>query len=88
MSFTKRQANVAGWIAVACLLFMWLEMLIPNAMKVLLPLFDRIGPFYWLLPLAMILLPVMAAKRASKWWLSVTAAGVVTLGAFLRIVLD
>jgi hypothetical protein len=88
MNFSKRQTDVAGWIAVACLVFMWLEMLIPNAMKVLLPVFDRIGPFYWLLPLAMILLPIIAAKRGSKWWLSVTAAGVVTLGAFLRIVLD
>ena len=87
MSFSKRHANVVGWVAVACLVFMWLEMLIPNAMKVLLPVFDRIGPFYWLLPLAIILLPIMAAKRGSKWWLSVSA-GVVTLGAFLRIVLD
>jgi hypothetical protein len=88
MSLSKRQANVAGGIAVACLVFMWVEMLIPSAMKVLLPVFDRIGPFYWLLPLAMILLPIMAAKRGSKWWLSVTAAGVVTFGVFLRIVLD
>jgi hypothetical protein len=55
---------------------------------VLLPVFDEIGPFYWLVPLAMILLPVVAAKRASKWWLAVTAAGVITFFAFLRVVLD
>ena len=30
---SKRQANVAGWIAVACLVFMWLEMLFPNTME-------------------------------------------------------
>ena len=85
---SKRQADVAGWIAVACLVFMWLEMLLPHAMEVLYPVFGRIGPFYWLLPLAMILLPIVAATRGSKRWLSVTAAGVFTLGAFLRIVLD
>ena len=85
---SKRQANVAGWIAVACLVFMWLEMLLPHAMASLFPVFGRIGPFYWLLPLAMILLPIVAATRGSKWWLSVTAAGVFTLGAFLRVVLD
>jgi hypothetical protein len=85
---SKRQANVAGWIALACLVFMWLEMLVPNTMKLLFPVFERIGPFYWLLPSAMILLPMIAAKRGSKWWLSVTVAGVVTLGGFLLIVLD
>jgi hypothetical protein len=67
---------------------MWLEILVPNTMKVLSPVFERIGPFYWLLPLAMILLPIIAATRGSKWWLTVTAAGIFTLGAFLRIVLD
>jgi hypothetical protein len=77
-----------GWIGLACLVFMWLEMLAPKSMKVLLPVFDEIGPFYWLVPLAMILLPVVAAKRASKWWLAVTAAGVITFFAFLRVVLD
>jgi hypothetical protein len=85
---SKRQANVAGWLAVVCLVFMWLEMLVPNTMDLLFPVFGRIGPFYWLLPLAMILLPLIAAVRGSKWWLSVTVAGVVTLGAFLSIVLD
>jgi hypothetical protein len=85
---SKRQANVAGWLAVACLVFMWLEMLVPNTMDRRFPVFGRIGPFYWLLPLAMILLPLIAAIRGSKWWLSVTVAGVVTLGAFLSILLD
>jgi len=27
---TKRQANFAGWIAIGCLVFMWLEMLAPE----------------------------------------------------------
>ena len=57
-------------------------------MEALFSVFGRIGPFYWLLPLAMIPLPIVAATRGSKRWLSVTAAGVFTLGAFLRIVLD
>ena len=85
MDFFKHYTDVAGWIAVAGLVVMWLEMLIP---KELFPVFARIGPFYWLLPLTIILFPIIAAIRGSKWWLSVTVAGVVTLGAFLRIVLD
>jgi len=67
---------------------MWVEMLIPKSMKVLFPVLDKIGPFSWLVPLAMILLPIVAAKRGSKWWLAVTAAGAVTFVVFLRIVLD
>jgi hypothetical protein len=48
--------------------FMWLLMLAPKSMKGLLPVFDRIGPFFWLVPLATIVLPVIAPKRGSKWW--------------------
>ena len=88
MRLLKGHTDVAGWIAVACLVVMWLEMLLPKQMHALLPVFEKIDPFYWFVPLAMILLPVIAAIRGSKWWLSVTVAGVVTLGAFLRIVLD
>ena len=36
--------------------FMWLLMLAPKSMKGLLPVFDRIGPFFWLVPLATIVL--------------------------------
>jgi hypothetical protein len=46
------RTNMPGWIGLACLIFMWLEMLAPKSMKVLLPVFDKIGPFYWLVPLA------------------------------------
>jgi hypothetical protein len=34
--------------------FMWLLMLAPKSMKGLLPVFDRIGPFFCLVPLATI----------------------------------
>ncbi len=88
MKLLRNRSNALGWIAIACIAFMWLLMLAPKSMKVLLPLFDKIGPFFWLVPLAMIVLPVIAARRGSKWWLAVTAAGVITLGAALRIALD
>ncbi len=64
--------------------FMWLLMLAPKSMKGLLPVFDRIGPFFWLVPLATIVLPVIAAKRGSKWWWAVTAVAIISLFAFLR----
>ena len=67
---------------------MWSAILIPTSMKVLLPVFDKIGPFSWLVPLAMILLAMVAAKRGSKWWLAVTAAAIITFVVFLRMVLD
>lgn len=68
--------------------FMWLLMLAPKSMKSLLPIFDKIGPFFWLVPLATIVLPVIAAKRGSKWWWAVEAAAIITLFALLRAVLD
>ena len=84
-----RRINIPGWIAVACLLFVWSVILLPKSMmKPLLPVFGKIGPFFWLIPLAMILLPMAAAKRGSKWWLAVTAAAIITFGVFLRMVLD
>jgi hypothetical protein len=82
----QNRSNVLGWIAIACMAFMWFLMLAPKFVGALLPAFE--GPFFWLVPLAMIVLPVIAAARGSKWWLTVTAAGVITLSAFLRIVLD
>ncbi len=88
MKLFRNRNNALGWIAIACIAFMWLLMLAPKSMKVLLPVFDKIGPFFWLVPLAMIVLPVIAARRGSKWWLAVTAAGVITLGAAVRIALD
>jgi hypothetical protein len=85
MNLFERQANIGGWIGVTCIVFMWQLMLFPNSVTVIMPVFENIGPFSWLLPLAMILLPIMAAKRGSKWWWLVTTAGVLTLGAALRI---
>lgn len=82
---THRRASIVGLIGMAFLLFMWAEMLFPKSMAVLLPVLDKIGPFYWLVPLATILLPTVAARRGSKWWLAVTTAAIVTLVVFLRI---
>jgi hypothetical protein len=88
MKTWQRRINVPGWIGIACLVFLWTEVLAPKSMKALLPVFDKIGPFSWLLPLAMILLPIIAAKRGSKWSWAVTAAAIISFVVFLRIVLD
>jgi hypothetical protein len=88
MNMSRLRINIPGWIAVACLLFMWEMILLPKSMKPLLPVFDEIGPlgpFFWLVPLAMILLPIVAAKRGSKCWWAVTVAVVITLFVVLRV---
>jgi hypothetical protein len=87
MNSFQHRINIPGWIGVACLLFVWSAILLPKSVKPLLPVFDKIGPFSWLLPLAMIALPIVAARRGSKWWWAVTAAAIITLFAFLRVVL-
>ncbi len=88
MNAASRRINVPGWIDVACLVFMWLEMLVPKSMTVLSPILDRLGPLYWLVPLAMIVLPAVAAKRGSKWWLAVTAASAITAIDFFIHVME
>jgi hypothetical protein len=71
---------------------MWLEMLVPKFMaahfSVLERVLVRIGPYFWFVPLAMILLPTVAAIRGSRWWLAVTAFSIATFVVFLRIVFD
>jgi len=89
MSLSQQRINIPGWIGVAFLLFVWSVILLPKSMmKPLLPVFDKIGPFSWLIPLAMILLPTVAAKRGSKWWWAVTATALITFVIFLRMALD
>ena len=85
MSMSHRRINIPGWIAVACLLFMWAMILLPRSIKPLLLVLGQMGPFFWLIPLAMILLPMAAAKRGSKWWWAVTVAAVITLFALMRV---
>jgi hypothetical protein len=85
MSATQHRINIPGWISVACLLFVWTAILLPKSLKPLLPVFDKIGPFSWLVPLGMILLPIVAVKRGSKWWWAVTVAAVITLVVLLRV---
>ena len=87
MRLLRRRSDVLGWIGIACIAFIWLLMLAPNSMRSLIPAFNVLGAFSWLVPLAMIAMPVIAASRGSKWWLAVTAAAIITLGAFLRIAL-
>jgi len=92
MSIQLRRSSVLGLIGLACVVVMWMQMLAPKFMaahfSVLDSFFERIGPYYWFLPLAMILLPTVAAIRGSRWWLAVTALSIATFVVFLRIVLD
>lgn len=88
MKLLQNRSNALGLISIGCMAFMWLLILAPRSMTALLPVFDKLGPFSWLVSFAIIILPVIAARRGSKWWLAVTAAGVLTLGAVLRIALD
>jgi|HubBroStandDraft_4_1064222.scaffolds.fasta_scaffold584295_2 hypothetical protein len=83
MRLSLRQTNILGWIGVTCIAFTWLLLLVPKLIKALEPVLDAIGPLQWLIVLAMIVLPAIAAKRGSKWWLAAAAAGVVTFVDFL-----
>lgn len=88
MSTRLLRSSVLGSIGLACAVVMWLEMLVPKFMAAHFSVLERIGPYYWFLPLAMILLPTVAAIRGSRWWLAVTALSIATFVVFLRIVLD
>ncbi len=59
-----------------------------RAVKPALPALDVMGPFSWLIILAMPILPILAAKRGSKWWLAVAAAGAATLAEMIYRGLD
>ena len=88
MSVSQRRMNVPGWIGLACLAFIWLVMLVPKLIPILKPALDVLGPFQWLIVLGMIVLPAIAGRRGSKWWVAVAAAAITTFVVFLRIVLD
>ncbi len=83
MSLSRRQINIPGCIGVACIAFTWLLLLVPKLIRALRPVLDALGPFQWLIVLAMIVLPTVAAKRGSKWWLAVAAVGAITFVNFL-----
>jgi len=84
VNLSQNRINIWGWIGVTCIAFTWAVMLIPKWIAVVKPVLDAIGPLQWLVVIAMIVMPVLAAKHGSKWWLAVTAVGVITLVIFLR----
>jgi len=88
MKLLRHRSDVLGWVAFACTAMMWLFILRPRSMRPLLPVFGWLGPLFWVVPLTMIVLPVIAAKQGSKWWLAVTAAAVITLVVVIGIALD
>jgi hypothetical protein len=73
------RANILGSIGLGLLVLWWLPFLLPKRIsKPVVTASGSIGPFWWLLLLGMVVLPIMAARRGSKWWLSVGVAGVIT----------
>src|SRR5208282_402493 len=79
-----RGISIPGWIGVACIAFYWLIMLVPRRVVNLGPVLDVIGPFGWIILLGMIVLPIVAARRRSKWWFAVAAAGAITVVDLFR----
>ena len=75
MNSRLRRIDVAGWLGVACIMFYWLIMLTPKKAVNFGPALDVIGPFGWLILLGMVVLPIVAAWRSSRWWFAAVAAG-------------
>ncbi len=89
MSILRHRNDTIGCIGVACIAFGWFIMLAPKRfVKPILPALDVIGPFSWVIILAMMLLPMLAAKRGSKWWWAVAAVGTITFADMLYHALD
>ena len=84
MNFTPHRINIVGWLGVACTAFYWLVILTPRRLVNFGPALDVIGPLGWLILLGMIVLPVIAARRGSRWWFAAAAAGVITFVVCLR----
>jgi hypothetical protein len=73
------RASTIGSIGLGLVVLWWPPFLLPKRIsKPLVTASGSIGPFWWLLLLGMVVLPIMAAKRGSNWWLSVSVAGVIT----------
>lgn len=82
---SQRRANILGGVGTGCLFFTLGWMLLPKSMtRPMLTLLDRIGPFSWLILAAMLVLPIIAARRGSNWWWVVAVAG---MGTFVRLLL-
>jgi O-antigen/teichoic acid export membrane protein len=79
-----RGISIPGLLGVVCIAFYWMILLVPRRVLRLDPVLEVIGPFGWLMVLGMILLPIVAAKRGSKWWFAVAAVGAITLADLLR----
>jgi len=79
-----RGISIPGWIGIACITFYWLIILVPRRVVNFNPVLDVIGPFGWLILLGMIVLPIIAARRRSKWWFAAAGAGAITFADFVR----
>jgi hypothetical protein len=73
-----RQPQILGWIGVACIAFVSLGLRVPPSIENFGRVLDLLGPILWVIVLAGIVLPALAAPRGSKWWLAMVAAGVFT----------
>ena len=83
MNTRQRLQNVYGWVSVALIAFLWSLLLYPDWVGPFGPLLDKIGPFFWMIPIAMIVFASRAAKRGPKRWYVVFGISVATLIAFV-----
>jgi hypothetical protein len=84
---SQRRANILGGVGAGCLLFTLSWMLLPKSVtRPMLPLLDTMGPLSWLILLAMMILPIIAAKRGSAWWWVVAIAGTGTFARLLPMI--
>ena len=75
---STHQSQIFGSIGAACIAFVWLVLRFPASIEHFGRVLDVLGPLQWIVVLAMIVLPALAARRGSKWWLAIAAVGVIT----------
>ena len=75
-----RHPNTLGGIGLACVVLWWLPLLLPKRLMEAIFDHDTITNLcLWIIIVGMIVLPITAALRGSKWWFLVGAAGATSL---------
>ena len=75
-----RDANVLGYMGLACVLVWWIPFLFPmHLVEALFNLESVMVPLSWITVVGMLVWPMVATKRGTKWWLVVSAASAATL---------
>jgi hypothetical protein len=81
MSIRHDRFTVLGIVGIACIVFMWFNVLFLHQVFKWFPILIRIGPLYWLLPLSTLVLPMLplfSARGRTRFWGVIAIVGVVT----------